>query len=74
VSERRYADLSRLGHNLKGTCGIYGLKELEKLGEQLEDAALRQEDEGIEALVGSLARLLEGVPGNPLPTPLASAG
>lgn len=47
LSERRFEEIRRLGHGLKGTSAMYQLPELADLGRELERAAVAADEPAI---------------------------
>jgi signal transduction histidine kinase/CheY-like chemotaxis protein len=61
MGERKYKEIRRIGHNLRGTCGIYGLSELAEVGTDLEIAASREDENALRGLVLALERALSKI-------------
>jgi HPt (histidine-containing phosphotransfer) domain-containing protein len=54
IASRNYEQIRRVGHNMKGSGGSYGLFELSTLGLQLEEAARSRNDDRIRQLVADM--------------------
>ena len=61
VAAGAYADIKRLGHNMKGTGGGYGFEEISRLGGEIEAAAMNNQSERLLVLVDELASYLARV-------------
>ena len=61
VREGKYEELSRLGHNMKGSGGGYGLTEISEIGQAIEEACVRGDRETITTLCERLAAYLAAV-------------
>lgn len=53
--------LRKIGHNMSGSGGAYGLPPISILGKRIEDAALAKDSEGIRAAVADLGAFLDAV-------------
>lgn len=54
ITAQNYEQIRRVGHNMKGSGGSYGLFDLSTLGHQLEDAARSRNDGLIRRLVDEM--------------------
>ena len=61
LTERNYESIKRFGHNLKGTGRGYGFPEIEDLGRGLENAAAREDENGIAGSLLALHRFVNRV-------------
>jgi hypothetical protein len=48
-TQRNYADIEMIGHNMKGNGSTFGFPELSELGESLEIGARQKDDQLIKA-------------------------
>lgn len=61
VEEGKYEELTRLGHNLKGSGGGYGFTEISEIGRGIEEAGARSDREAMTTLCERLATYLATV-------------
>jgi len=59
VSQDDFTQLRMIGHNLKGSGGLYGLPALSDFGANLESAALAQNQENIQDLLTEMKNYLD---------------
>lgn len=65
LAEKRYTELGRIGHNLSGSGGAYGLQGLTDIGRSIELAADSADDDRLAELVAGMSEFLDRV-GNEL--------
>ncbi len=53
--------IRKIGHNLKGVAGSYGLMDLSDLGLQLEKAARQDDTEGVANVLSGMEEYLTGL-------------
>ena len=53
--------LRKIGHNMRGSAGAYGVPPLSEIGGRIEDAALRQDAAAIAPVVDELEQFLKTV-------------
>ena len=53
--------LRKIGHNMRGSAGAYGVPPLSEIGGRVEDAALKRDAAAIAAAVDDMERFLQGV-------------
>jgi|GEM_PF-4381285 len=62
LAEENFAELKRIGHNIKGTAGAYGMPRIGSVGAELESAASVEDSQKVEEchrqLVDLLSRLV----------------
>jgi len=56
-----FDEIRLLGHRMKGSGGSYGFDEISEIGEKLECAALRHDEEQIHSSIEWLQRYLDSV-------------
>ena len=56
-----FALLRKLGHNMRGSAGAYGLPPLSDIGGRIEDAAVRQDAAGVGAAIAEVRAFLQSV-------------
>ena len=61
VQEGKYEELTRLGHNMKGSGGGYGFTEISEIGQAIEEAGARGDREAMTRLCDRLAAYLAAV-------------
>ena len=61
VQEGKHAELTRLGHTMKGTGGGYGFPEISEIGQGIEEAGARGDRKAITTLCERLATYLATV-------------
>ena len=61
VAAGAFADIKRLGHNMKGTGGGYGFEEISRLGAEIESCAMANQGDRLLELAGALADYLARV-------------
>jgi len=61
LAAKDFGGLRKLGHNLRGSAGAYGLPPLSDLGARIEDAAQVQDVATISAALEDLALFLQTV-------------
>jgi len=61
VAAKDFAALRRLGHNMKGSAGAYGLPPLSEIGGRIEAAAQASDAAAIGAAGEELGRFLQNV-------------
>jgi HPt (histidine-containing phosphotransfer) domain-containing protein len=61
LAARDFPLLRKIGHNLRGSAGAYGLPPLSLIGAQIEDAAVAQDAGAIAPLLDELRRFLKTV-------------
>jgi HPt (histidine-containing phosphotransfer) domain-containing protein len=54
IADQSYEQIRRVGHNMKGSGGSYGLFDLSTLGRQLEEAAKSRDDQLIRQVVAEM--------------------
>lgn len=53
--------LRKVGHNMRGSAGAYGVPPLSEIGGRIEDAALKQDGAAIAGAVEEMERFLQVV-------------
>lgn len=53
--------LRKIGHNMRGSAGAYGIPPLSDIGGRIEDAALKQDAAAIAPVVDELEQFLKAV-------------
>ncbi len=61
LAARDFAALRKLGHNMRGSAGAYGLPPLSEIGGRIEDAALRQDAAALAPAIDEMRRFLQTV-------------
>ena len=61
LAAKDFAALRKLGHNMKGSAGAYGLAPLSAVGARIEDAAVASDAAAIGAALEELRRFLQNV-------------
>lgn len=61
LAEKRYTELGRIGHNLSGSGGAYGLQGLTDIGRSIELAAENGDDQQLAELVAGMTAYLDRV-------------
>jgi len=61
IAGKDFAALRRLGHNMKGSAGAYGLAPLSEIGGRIEVAAQASDGAAIGAALEDLRRFLQNV-------------
>lgn len=61
LAGKDYDQIKRLGHNIKGSGGSYGFDEVSRIGQDLEKAALAQNENAMRNLTGELEDYLARV-------------
>ena len=61
LAARDYAVLRKVGHNLRGSAGAYGLPPLSEIGARLEDAAVQQDAAALAPAIEDMRRFLATV-------------
>jgi HPt (histidine-containing phosphotransfer) domain-containing protein len=56
-----FDSIRRIGHNLKGSGASYGFQPISDMGKLIEEAALRQDADGIRQQIAELSRYLDQV-------------
>ena len=56
-----YERLRRMGHDLKGSGGAYGLPQLSALGSRIESAAIACDPEMLQTIIDDLEKFLQSV-------------
>ena len=56
--ETEFETIRVTGHNMYGSGSAYGLDEISRLGQSIEDAAERQDTDRLERLIGDLEAFL----------------
>lgn len=56
-----FAALRKIGHNLRGSAGAYGLPPLSEIGGRIEDAALKQDLAALAPAIAEMRRFLQAV-------------
>ena len=56
-----FALLRKLGHNMRGSAGAYGLPPLSEIGARMEDAALAHDASGLQAAIAGMREFLQAV-------------
>jgi len=59
--EGGFDSIRRIGHNLKGSGASYGFQPISDMGKLIEEAALRQDANGIRQQIAELSRYLDQV-------------
>ena len=58
LTERRFDEIGRMAHRMKGTGATYGLPKVTRLGSEIESAALAADDRQIRSLLDQLETAL----------------
>ena len=61
LTAKDFPALRKLGHNLRGSAGAYGLPPLSEIGGRIEDAAVAQDGAPIGAALEDLQQFLQAV-------------
>jgi HPt (histidine-containing phosphotransfer) domain-containing protein len=61
LAARDFAVLRKIGHNLRGSAGAYGLPPLSDIGARLEEAAVRQDLGALAPAVDAMRQFLQVV-------------
>ena len=61
LAAKDFAVLRKLGHNMRGSAGAYGLPPLSEIGARIEDAALKQDTGPVGAAIDDMQRFLKTV-------------
>lgn len=61
LAARDFPVLRKLGHNMRGSAGAYGLPPLSEIGARIEDAAQKQDLAAIKPAVDDMRRFLQSV-------------
>jgi histidine phosphotransfer protein HptB len=61
LAAKDFAALRKLGHNVRGSAGAYGLPPLSEIGGRIEDAALATDAGAIAAALEDLTLFLQNV-------------
>ncbi|HLX05211.1 MAG TPA: Hpt domain-containing protein [Candidatus Binatus sp.] len=61
VTRRDYAEISRIGHRVKGEGGSYGFDAMTEIGRSLEHAAATRDDGAVTTLARQLLSYLDHV-------------
>jgi HPt (histidine-containing phosphotransfer) domain-containing protein len=61
LMEKDWKTVRLLGHRMKGDGGGYGLEEISRIGDAIEQAAMREDRAAIERQTAALASFLEHV-------------
>jgi HPt (histidine-containing phosphotransfer) domain-containing protein len=61
LAAREFALLRKLGHNMRGSAGAYGLPPLSDIGARMEEAALAQDAAALGAAIAQMREFLQGV-------------
>lgn len=63
LAETNWEEIRRIAHNMKGTGGAFGLMQISDIGDEMEQAALRHDENAIntgvqklEATLGTLSK------------------
>ena len=59
LAARDFPLLRKIGHNMRGSAGAYGVPPLSEVGGRIEDAALKQDAATIAPAVDELERFLQ---------------
>jgi HPt (histidine-containing phosphotransfer) domain-containing protein len=61
LAAKDFAALRKLGHNMRGSAGAYGLAPLSAIGTRIESAAVASDGAAIGAAVEEMGRFLQNV-------------
>jgi HPt (histidine-containing phosphotransfer) domain-containing protein len=61
LAAKDFAVLRKLGHNMRGSAGAYGLPPLSEIGTRIEAAALQQDPAPIGAALDDMQQFLKAV-------------
>jgi HPt (histidine-containing phosphotransfer) domain-containing protein len=61
LAARDFAALRKVGHNLRGSAGAYGLPPLSAIGARIEDSAVAQDAATLTQALDELRRFLKSV-------------
>lgn len=61
LAENTFDKIRLIGHNLRGSGGLYGLSKISELGQQIEEFALNSDQSGLQKSIEALSYFLESL-------------